>query len=102
MSIPAVRAIRDRFSNAHMTWLVEGSVSEFLASQDFINDVIVFPRGEIMGAIKEGNISRLRQVASGFVRNLRRREYDVIIDFHGIAKSALFSMIARRKRTIGF
>lgn len=102
MSVPAVKAIRDRFPEAHISWLAEGSVSEFLACQDFIDEVIRFPRSDVAEGLKTGNIVRAGKAMSPFLRHLRKREYDLIVDFHGIAKSALFSIIARGKKKIGF
>jgi 3-deoxy-D-manno-octulosonic-acid transferase/heptosyltransferase-1 len=102
MSIPAVRAIRDKFPAAHISWLVEGSVGEFLACQDFIDEVIRFPRGDAIKGLKKGNISRTQKALGSFLRHLRGREYDLVVDFHGIAKSAFFAMIARGKKKIGF
>ncbi|HVN96842.1 MAG TPA: glycosyltransferase family 9 protein [Syntrophorhabdaceae bacterium] len=102
MSIPAVKAIRDRFPDDHISWLVEGSVGEFLGGQDFVDEVIFFPRGEASQGLKTGNIVRTGKAVLPFLRRLREREYDLIIDFHGIAKSAIFSMIARGRKKIGF
>jgi len=102
MTIPAVRGIRDSFPDAHISWLVEGPVSEFLAGQDFIDEVIVFPRSDTVKGLKKGNISRAQKAMGPFLRNIRKRKYDLIVDFHGIAKSALFSMIARGTKKIGF
>jgi heptosyltransferase I len=102
MTIPAVRGIRDRFPGAHISWLVEGPVSEFLACQDFIDEIIVFPRSDTMKGLKTGNIARAGKALGPFLRNMRKREYDLVVDFHGIAKSALFSMMARGTKKIGF
>jgi len=102
MTIPAVRGIREKFPDAHISWLAEGPVGEFLACQDFIDEVIIFPRGDTMKGLKKGNISRAKKAISPFLRNLRKREYDLVVDFHGIAKSAIFSMMTRGKKKIGF
>ena len=102
MTIPAVRAIRDEFPDAHISWLAEGPVSEFLACQDFIDEVIIFPRSTVTKGLKTCNISRAQKAIAPFLRDLRKREYDLVVDFHGIAKSALFSIIARGKKKIGF
>lgn len=102
MAIPAVRAIRNNFPDAHITWLVEGSVGEFLTCQDFIDEVMPFPRGPIMRGLKKGNLRKAQKETGRFLRQLRKDEYDLIIDFHGIAKSACFSMIAGGKKKIGF
>ena len=103
MTIPAVRAIRNNFPDAHITWLVEGAVGEFLACQDFIDEVIRFPRGAIMQGLKKGNIIKVRKEAGSlFATICGKREYDLVVDFHGIAKSTLFSMMAGGKKKIGF
>ena len=102
MTIPAVRGIRDRFPDTYISWLVEGPVGEFIACQDFIDEVIVFPRNDTVKGLKKGNISRAQKAMGPFLHKLRKREYDLIVDFHGIAKSALFAMMARGKKKIGF
>lgn len=102
MTIPAVRAVRNHFPDAHITWLVEGAVGEFLACQDFIDEVIRFPRSPLMQGLKRGNIFKIQKEAGRFLRLLKKDKYDLIIDFHGIAKSACFSMIAGGKKKIGF
>jgi heptosyltransferase-1 len=57
MTIPAVKGIRDRFPDAHISWLVEGPVGEFLTCQDFVDEVIIFPRSDAIKGLKKGNIS---------------------------------------------
>jgi lipopolysaccharide heptosyltransferase I len=102
MTIPAVKAIREQYPHARLAWLVEGSVGELLAHQGFIDEAIRFPRGSIQASIKSGNLSKATKEMSGFLKKLRSGEYDLILDFHGIIKSALFSTLVKGKRTIGF
>ena len=102
MTIPAAKGIRNKFPDAHISWLVEGPVGEFLACQDFIDEIIIFPRGDIVQGLKKGNMSRAKKAIGSFLQNLRKREYDLVVDFHGIAKSAFFSMLARGTKKIGF
>jgi heptosyltransferase I len=102
MSIPAVVAIRNTYVDARISWLVEGSVGELLKCQDFVDDVIEFPRQKIVKAIGKSDPVWAMRELSGFVKKLRGIEYDIIADFHGIIKSAIFSRLARGKRRIGF
>jgi heptosyltransferase I len=102
MSIPAVKALRTRFPDSHITWLVEGSVGELLAHQGFIDEVIPFPRGPIQSALKRGQILRCLTEWRGFSRKLRDRHYDLVLDFHGIIKSALLGLCARGSNRVGF
>ena len=102
MCIPAVMAIRNAHADARITWLAEGSVSELLKRQDFVDDVIEFPRHSIMRAIKKSDPVRAMTELGRFVKSLREIEYDIVADFHGIIKSALFSRLAHGKRRVGF
>jgi lipopolysaccharide heptosyltransferase I len=102
MTIPAVKALREHFPRARLTWLVEGAVGELLSHQGFIDEVIRFPRGSIQGSMKRGNLSRATKEMGIFLKKLRGGEYDLIIDFHGIIKSALLSKLVKGKKTIGF
>jgi lipopolysaccharide heptosyltransferase I len=102
MTMPAVKALKDGLDNTRISWLVEGSVSEFLAYQPFIDDVILFPRQSIVRAFKKGKPLGLTQEIKTFIGELREKKYDLIIDFHGIIKSAILSTLVRGKKTIGF
>lgn len=103
MCLPAVKAIGDSNPAAHISWLVEGSVGEFLSHQTFINEVIRFPRGQLQNALKGSNVAGTVREMRGFMHRLRAREYDTVLDFHGIAKSVLLSFCARGDaRRIGF
>jgi lipopolysaccharide heptosyltransferase I len=102
MSVPAVRALRQQFPNAHISWLAEGSVAGVLAQQEFIDDVIYFQRGALSRHLKTGHFSTTAYILKDFLKNLRQRKYDLIIDLHGIAKSVGLMMLARGRRTVGF
>lgn len=101
MTIPAVRAIRDAYPRAHLAWLVEGSVGELLSHQGFIDEVIRFPRGAIQRAVRAGNLAGAMREIGPFVAKLRETEYDLVLDFHGLMKSAVFTNLVRGKRKIG-
>ena len=102
MSMPAVAAIRNTFEKAHISWLVEGSVGQLLSHQDFIDNVIEFPRHNIVRAFRKSDPIRGIREINAFVKRLREVDYDIVADFHGIIKSAIFSMLAKGKRRIGF
>jgi heptosyltransferase I len=102
MSVPAVRALRQHFPEAHISWLAEGSVAGILAQQDFIDDVIYFPRGALSRHLKTGHLPTTAYILKDFLKTLRQRKYDLIIDFHGIAKSVAMMLLARGGRTVGF
>ena len=57
-TLPAVSALRTGLPEAQITWLVEPGPSSILAGQPWIDDVLVFPRAELMGFLR-----RLRLIA---------------------------------------
>jgi heptosyltransferase I len=102
MSLPAVKALKEGIPAARITWLVEGSAAELLAHQDFVDQVIRFPRDLIVKSLKRGSgLRAIRQLAA-FGENLRARRYDTLVDLHGIFKSALLDHVARADKRIGF
>lgn len=102
MTMPAVQSIKKAFPSARLSWLVEGGVGELLSHQPFIDRVIEFPRRRIENAWKKGNPFSAIKELSAFARALRAEEYDAVVDFHGIVKSALLTRWARTDRRIGF
>ena len=99
LTMPAVQAIKAACPASAVSWLVEGPPSELLACQDFIDRVIEFPRRAISRRpAKKGAFfppsPRFRPSASA----LRRQAYDLVVDFHGIVKSALFALDRPRRQ----
>jgi len=102
MSLPAVKALKDELPGVKISWLVEGSVAELLSHQGFVDHVIRFPRDLIVASLKKGNGLIAFRCLVDFLRNLRAKNYDVLIDFHAILKSALLDYVTRAGRRIGF
>ncbi len=73
MTIPAVKALREYYPNARLTWLVEGPVGELLTHQGFIDEVIRFPRGSIQSAMKKGNLTSATKQTKRSQETKRRR-----------------------------
>ncbi len=102
LTMPAVQAIRAAAPATAVTWLVEGSVSELLAHQPFVDRVIEFPRRKIAGSLRAGRLDAALATLAAFRSSLRREAYDAVVDFHGIIKSALLAWSSRSSRRIGF
>ena len=90
---PAVRAVRQRFPDAQITYLVEPAAAPVVAHNPHIDDVIVAPR-------RRGLMQLAADLALG--RRLRARRYDLAIDFHGGPRSSLLTWLSRAKVRIGY
>jgi heptosyltransferase I len=102
LATPAVQAIRKGFPQATISWLVEGSVAGLLAHQGFVDKVIEFPRGKLARSFKAGGFLAAARTLSTFRRVLGEDEYDIVLDLHGIMKSAVLAKMARAERIVGF
>lgn len=102
MSIPSVKALKEGLPGAKVSWLVEGSIAELLSHQQFVDHVVKFPRDLVAGSLKRGSGLQALKYLWAFLRKLRARKYDALIDFHGILKSALLDYAARADKRIGF
>src|SRR4051812_21148042 len=90
---PAVHALRRRFPDAHLTYIVEPAAAAVVAHNPHLDEVIVAPRAK-------GLRGFLGDLALG--RRLRRERYDVAIDFHGGPRASLLTWLSRAPQRIGY
>ncbi len=89
--MPAVCALRRRFPDACLTWVVETTAASLLQGHDALDELIVLPRGWLKSP---ATVWRLR-------RQLRGLRFDTAIDLQGLTKSAVVSWICGARRRIG-
>ncbi len=102
-TLPAVKALKEHAPSSLITWIVEEPSQAFLKSQPEVDEVILFPRKRWTKRIKSlsgiwGTIGEMRR----FVKDLRRRKFDVVLDFHGVLKSGLLSFLSGSPKRIGY
>ena len=91
-TLPAVAALRRRFPDAEIDWLVDERFQELVGLVPAIDHLITLKRSGV------GVLSSMWRAT----RALRRRRYDVAIDMQGLVKSALAARLSRPGRVIGF
>ncbi len=90
---PAVRAIRRRFPEAHITYVVEPAASAIVEHNPHIDELIVAPR--------PGGIGRLR-AELGLIRRLRAAAYDIAIDFHSGPRASILTWLSGAPVRVGY
>ncbi len=90
---PVVGALRRRFPDAHLTYLVESAAAPVVKTNPHLNDVRVI--GHTRGW------RRLRD-DWGLARELRRSAFDVAIDLHGGPRSAWLTWASRAPVRVGY
>lgn len=102
-TLPAVKAIKTHFPTASITWMVEEPSKALIESQPEIDEVILFPRQRWSEGLKslKGWWRTIKEVRI-FIQALRRKKFDVVLDFHGILKSGLLSFLSGSPQRIGY
>jgi predicted lipopolysaccharide heptosyltransferase III len=90
---PAIGALRRRFPDARITYLVEAPAEPVVRHHPGIDAIIVAerPRG----------LARWRYDA-GLAARLRAERFDLVIDFHGGPRSGLLTWATRAPQRIGY
>jgi ADP-heptose:LPS heptosyltransferase len=101
-TLPAFRALRAGYPGAHITWLVERKAAGALAGQPGLDEVLLFPREELMARLRAFDLPGLWRRAGTFCSALRARRFDLVLDFHGILKSGALSRLSGASRRVGY
>ncbi|WP_428121556.1 glycosyltransferase family 9 protein [Dissulfurimicrobium sp.] len=102
-SLPVLAALRMTFSDAHIGWVVGEAASGLLDAHPMLDELIVFPRkglGEL--ASNPADWPKFLYKAATFLRRLRLRDYDFVVDLQGLFKSGFVTLFSRGKVKIGF
>ncbi len=99
-ALPAAAALRKRFPDARMDWLVDARYASILELVPIIDGRVVVARGR--RARRPADVAHSSRGPVGTIRYLRRQRYDVAVDFQGLLKSALFARLSGARRVVGF
>ena len=94
-ALPVSYAIKERFPEAHLTWVVEKPAYPILEGNPYIDDIILFEKAKFRSA---GGF--LHEIGP-FRRRLRARSYDASLDLQGLFKSAAIVWNAGARQRVG-
>ena len=97
-TVPVLAAIRARFPDAQIDWLVQDSFAGSIVHHPALNNVIEFPRKTLSKQLRKGHIRPLIH----WLRTLRAPRYDLVIDAQGLLRSAFFAFISGAKERYGY
>ncbi|MEW6443342.1 MAG: lipopolysaccharide heptosyltransferase I [bacterium] len=102
-TLPALAALRQRLPRAHLAWLVEDGAASILEGHPLLDDLIVFERRRLGRALKRISLwVRAPEPILKLRRQLRRRRFDLLLDFHGNLRSGVLGSLAEAALRIGF
>src|SRR6266581_6754952 len=83
MSLPALRAIRERFPDAWITAAVGKPGNEVVEMSGYVDAIISVDRVRLRDGFKPLSILRIFQIT----RDVRRRQFDFVIDLHSLSET---------------
>lgn len=98
-ALPVLAGLRQRYPEAHISWLVATSCAGLLESHTALDEIIRFDRK------RYGRVGRDVEVTRDFLRflgDLRRRAFDLVIDLQGLFRSAFMCAATGASVRLGF
>jgi lipopolysaccharide heptosyltransferase I len=95
-SLPVLTALRRRYPDAHISWIVNRAYQPLLDGHPDLNATLAFDRA----AFRRGWITAATTYTH-FFRLLRRQRFDLVIDLQGLGRSAVMTLATRSPRRVG-
>jgi heptosyltransferase-1 len=97
-AFPAVSAIRRRFPDAHLAWLVDYRGADVVAMSPDVDEAIALGARRAEGAFGRPTFAEHWQA----LRQVRAGRFDVVVDMQGLLKSGAFTYLSGARVRIGF
>lgn len=94
---PALRAIKTRFPNAHLTVIVNSYTAPMLKYADYIDELLGYDR-----RLKKLSVLKRIKGELNFCKNFFLNNYDIAINFASGDRGAIYSLLSGAKYKIGF
>ena len=102
-TLPSAAALRELYPDTHITWVVEEASSDLLAGHPSLDRVLISKRRKWLRELVNPQRAGLAfHEIREFLKTLRDRPYDLVIDFHGLFKSALIVFLSGGRRRLGY
>jgi ADP-heptose:LPS heptosyltransferase len=96
LSLPALKAIKEKFPAAHITLLVGRPGSDVVRIADVSDDQIVVDRVELRDGNKIRSIARILQL----IKQIRSRKFDFVIDLHSLSETNFLAFLSKAKHRL--
>ncbi len=104
-ALPVVAALRERFPDAQLDWLVDARYRDILDYVPVIDWRLVVradPAARDTTSLPQAQVFPGRWGFLSAVAALRKRCYDIAIDLQGLVKSAVLARLSGAQRVVGF
>jgi heptosyltransferase-1 len=95
-SLPVLRALRQRYPRAHITWIINRSYAALIDGHPDLDATLCFDRGALRLGWRPAAAIFLH-----FLRQIRRRRFDLILDLQGLLRTGLMTWASGAARKVG-
>ena len=98
-ALPVLCGLRRRYPEARIDWLIGTAFAELLAGHKDLDELVMFDRRRF------GRLASNPRIAAEFfrfVRGLRRRHYDLVVDLQGLFRTGFLAWATAAGVRIGF
>jgi lipopolysaccharide heptosyltransferase I len=99
-ALPVAYALRKKFPEAQIDWLVEAKAYPLVKLNPYLDNVILLPRKQWREMLSQDFIGAVKSFFK-FFREMKKKNYDINFDLHGLFKSALSSFLIKPGLRIG-
>jgi heptosyltransferase-1 len=100
-SLPFLEVLRDRFPLAVIDWVVEEDASDIPEGHPDIDQLIILPRKSwLKRFIRKGEYIGVAREVANFIKEFKKRRYDIVVDLQGLLKSGILTFLADGQRKI--
>jgi heptosyltransferase-1 len=96
--VPVLASLRHAWPDAQIDWIVQDSFQQVIQPHPAITNVIPFQRNIFSPALK---VLTSFPTVIGWLEQLRRTRYDLVLDCQGLGRSGLMAWWTRAPRRIG-
>lgn len=101
LATPVIKVLRKAYPDSHIAWLVEEMSADVVTENPLLDEVIVWPKAEWKRLLKGMRPITVLGKAFYFMRGLRRRRFEMVLDLQGLLKSAVLAYLSGAKERIG-
>jgi heptosyltransferase-1 len=100
-STPLIHALRQRYPQARISWLVQPEAAVLLEENSELDEVIHWPRAEWAALWRQHRYLTLWRRVREFRERLRQRRFDMALDVQSLMKSGFLVWLSGARERIG-
>lgn len=95
MTTPAIRALRNRYPDAQIDFVVYDRFSAALAHHPELHRLFLLPKKKLKDQLAQRHFGQFWHTLRDFIAELKSNHYDYVIDLHNVTESAFTAIAAR-------